>query len=89
MYLNNCFESRRGLALTERRDIKVRLQERFPRLLRLRRTGPPAPERTPTLGFTPCGALLSTRFSAHLLHVYAPNEFHVCTKDDMMIYEHV
>jgi hypothetical protein len=23
----------------------------------------------------------------HLLHVYAPNEFHVCIKDDTMIYD--
>jgi hypothetical protein len=37
----------------------------------------------------PCGTSLASCSSAHLLHAYAPNEFHVCTKDDMMPYEQV
>jgi hypothetical protein len=75
-----------GLALNKRGWLQVRLHERLPRFLRFLRIGPLVLEQTPTSGFMPCGASLILRFSAHLLHVYAPNEFHVCTKGNMMIH---
>jgi hypothetical protein len=64
-----------GLALTDKGRLQAWLHERLPRLLRVRRTGPPAPERTPTSELTPCGTSFVSRSSAHLLHVYAPMNF--------------
>jgi hypothetical protein len=64
----------RGL-LKQRGRLWARLHEWLPRFLRFLRIGPPVLERTPTSGFTPCGASLVRRSLAHLLHVYAPMNF--------------